>query len=100
VRRDHSFAILDRMSKALTKRSKGSIVDGAIPAVASGFIPGLGQLLNGEGDKALGVFAVAVITGASFLTGLPLIGGLFGLIYIATWLYGVGDGYIQGRRKS
>ncbi len=86
------------MSKALVKSSSqgGS---GVVPAVCSFFIPGVGQLVNGETDKAIGVFAVAAITGASFLGAIPLIGGVAGLIYGATWLYGVGDAYIQGRKK-
>ena len=57
---------------------------------------GLGQLINGEGDKALGVFAVAAVTGASFLGGLPLIGVVYGI----TWVYGVADGYLTGKKKG
>ena len=66
----------------------------------SAFIPGVGQLINGESDKALGVFVVSVVTGAGFLLGLPLIGGLFGLTHLATHVYAVGDAYIQGRKKG
>ena len=84
------------MSKALVRRGSGS---GVVPAVCSVVVPGLGQLVNGETEKAIGVFAVAVISGASVLGGIPVIGTLFGLVYGATWLYGVADGYIQGRRK-
>ena len=40
---------------------------GVVPAVTSLIIPGVGQLLNGETDKALGVFVVSVVTGAGFL---------------------------------
>lgn len=87
------------MSKALVKRS-GSGGSGVVPAVASALIPGVGQLVNGEVDKAIGVFAVAAISGASFLGAIPLIGSLAGLIYGATWIYGVADGYIQGKKKS
>ena len=64
----------------------------------SAVLPGLGQLVNGESDKALGVAAVAV--GAYFLTGLPLIGGLAGLALAGTWIYGVADGYLTGRKKG
>ena len=84
------------MSKALVRRSGGS---GIIPAVCSALIPGVGQLVNGETDKAIGVFAVAVISGAGFLGAIPVVGAVAGLVYTATWLYGVADGFIQGRKK-
>ena len=87
------------MGKALQRRS-GSAVDGAVPAVASAVIPGLGQLINGEGDKALGVFAVATIAGLGFWAGIPLIGGVAGLVAGVTWVYGVADGYVQGKKKG
>lgn len=87
------------MSNALVKRS-GSGGSGVVPAVCSALIPGVGQLINGESDKALGVFVVSVVTGAGFLLGLPLIGGLFGLTHLATHVYAVGDAYIQGRKKG
>ena len=91
------------MSKALVKRSSGSGGDpanGVIPAVASAIIPGVGQLINGETDKAIGVFVVAAVCGAGFVASLPLIGTVAGAVYACTWLYGVADGYIQGRRKK
>ena len=84
------------MSKALVKRSKGG---GLVPAVASGFVPGLGQLLNGEGDKAIGVFVVAAVAGLGIWSAIPILGGVAGLIGGATWIYGVADGYITGRKK-
>jgi hypothetical protein len=88
------------MSKALVRRSGGgNSTGGVVPAVASALVPGVGQLLNGEVDKAIGVFAVAAIAGASFLGAIPLIGSIAGLVYGATWVYGVADGYIQGRKK-
>ena len=77
------------MSNELVKRS-GNSGNGVVPA---------GQLINGESDRALGVFVVSVITGAGFLVGLPLIGGIFGLTHLATHLYAVGDAYIQGKKK-
>jgi TM2 domain-containing membrane protein YozV len=86
------------MSKALVKHSGGG-GSGVVPAVASALIPGVGQLVNGEVDKAIGVFVVAAISGASFLGALPLIGSIAGLVYGATWIYGVADGYIQGKKK-
>ena len=86
------------MSKALVKSSTegGS---GIVPAVCSAVIPGVGQLVNGETDKAIGVFVVAAISGASFIGALPILGGLASLVYGATWIYGVADGYVQGRKK-
>ena len=84
------------MSKALVRRSSGN---GVVPAVASAIIPGVGQLVNGETDKAIGVFVVAAVAGSSFLGAIPLLGGAAGLVYAATWLYGVADGYIQGKKK-
>jgi hypothetical protein len=86
------------MSKALVRRGSGG-GSGVVPAVCSAIIPGVGQLVNGETDKAIGVFAVSVIAGASFLGGIPIIGTVAGLVYGATWLYGVADGYIQGKKK-
>lgn len=86
------------MSNALVKRSGGGGT-GVIPAVCSALLPGLGQVVNGESDKGVGVMAVAIISGAGFVGALPLIGWLAGAVYTATWVYGVADGYIQGRRK-
>jgi hypothetical protein len=87
------------MSKALVRQSGGGGGSGVVPAVASALIPGVGQLVNGEVDKAIGVFVIAAISGASFLGALPLIGSIAGLVYGATWVYGVADGYIQGKKK-
>lgn len=74
-----------------------------MPAVASGFVPGLGQLINGESDKAVGVFVVAAVCGAGLLGGvlggIPIIGGIAGLIGGVTWVYSVADGFITGRAK-
>ena len=75
--------------------------DHPAPAAAPAtLLPGLGQLINGESDKALGVFAVWAVAGASFLGGLPLIGTVAGLVSGGTWLYGVVDGYFSGRKKG
>ena len=88
------------MSRALVKSGGGKDnVAGIIPAACSAAIPGLGQLINGQTDKAIGVFAVSVICGASLLGALPLIGGIAGLVGGATWIYGVADGFLVGRRK-
>lgn len=89
------------MSRALVKSGGGKRdnVAGMVPAVCSAVVPGLGQLINGETDKAIGVFVVAAVSGASFLGAIPLIGSVAGLVYGATWLYGVADGYLEGRKK-
>jgi hypothetical protein len=88
------------MSKALMKRPGGSKMDGVIPAVASAVIPGVGQLINGEGDKALGVFVTWAVAGASFLGGIPVIGTVASAVALGTWIYGVADGYITGKNKG
>ncbi len=88
------------MSKALVRQSGGGGgSSGVVPAVASALIPGVGQLVNGEVDKAIGVFVVAAISGASAIGAIPILGSIAGLVYGATWLYGVADGFIQGRKK-
>jgi TM2 domain-containing membrane protein YozV len=88
------------MSRALIKSSGGKDnVAGVIPAACSAVIPGLGQLINGQTDKAIGVFVVAAVSGASFIGAIPLIGSVAGLVWGATWLYGVADGFLEGRKK-
>ena len=82
------------MSSPPTKTSKAK---GIVPAVCSGLLPGLGQLVNGDKEKAIGVFVVAA--GAGIATALPLVGGIAGVIAGGTWLYGVADGYFGARRK-
>jgi len=84
------------MSNALVRRGGGS---GIVPAACSLIVPGVGQLVNGETDKAIGVFAVWGIAGLGFLGAIPLIGGVAALVGVATNLYAVGDAYVQGRRK-
>lgn len=86
------------MSKALVK-SSGSAASGIVPAACSWFVPGLGQLVNGETDKAIGVFAVATVAGLGIIGAIPLIGPIAALVGGATWIYGVGDAYVTGRRK-
>lgn len=85
------------MSKALVKSGSGG--SGIVPAVCSAVIPGLGQLVNGETDKAIGVFAVTTVAGLGFIGAIPLIGPVAALFGGATWIYGVVDGYFTGRRK-
>jgi len=84
------------MTTSLRKRSKAT---GVVPAAASFALPGAGQLINGQGVKAIGVFGVAVATGAAFLTGLPLLGAVIGAAHVVTHVYAVGDAYVQARRK-
>ncbi len=87
------------MSKALVRRNSGGGGSGVVPAVCSALIPGVGQLVNGDTDKAVGVFVVSVVAGAGVLGALPIIGPIAGLIGLATWVYGVGDAYIQGKKR-
>jgi TM2 domain-containing membrane protein YozV len=87
------------MSKALVKRSGGGKGSGVVPAVCSLIVPGVGQLLNGETDKAIGVFTVSVISGLGFLGVIPIVGSIAGAVFVATRVYAVADGYIQGRKK-
>jgi TM2 domain-containing membrane protein YozV len=88
------------MSNALVRSSRGRGGSGLIPAVCSAVIPGVGQLVNGETDKAIGVFIVAAVSASSLIGAIPLLGSLAGLVYGATWLYGVADGFVQGRRRG
>lgn len=81
---------------SLRKRSKAR---GVVPATASLVVPGVGQLINGQGKKAAGVFGVALATGAAFMTGLPLLGGIIGVAHLATHGYAVCDAYVQARKK-
>jgi hypothetical protein len=86
------------MTNALMKRpSSSSNMDGVLPAVAS-VIPGLGQLINKEGDKALGVFVVVV--GGYLLSALPLIGWIPGAVAFGSWVYGIADAYVTGKKKA
>ncbi|HEY0484611.1 MAG TPA: hypothetical protein VGD37_44130 [Kofleriaceae bacterium] len=88
------------MSRSLVKSGgKRDNVAGIVPAACSAVIPGLGQLVNGDSDKAIGVFVVAAVSASSFIGAIPLIGSVAGLVWGATWLYGVADGYLEGRKK-
>ncbi|HEX3764782.1 MAG TPA: hypothetical protein VHW23_39070 [Kofleriaceae bacterium] len=89
------------MGNSLIKSSRGrrDNVAGIVPAACSAVVPGLGQLINGDTDKALGVFAVAAIAGASLIHVIPILGSVAGLVYGATWLYGIADGFLEGRKK-
>ena len=83
----------------MTSFNKRSKLKGVVPAGASLVVPGVGQLINGQGKKAVGVFGVAMATGAAFLTGMPLLGGIIGAAHLVTHAYAVGDAYLQARKK-
>ena len=102
VRGPEIGVMLNGMSNALVKSSSssGSGGSGLVPAACSLVIPGVGQLINGETDKALGVFVVSAVAGAGIIGAIPIIGWAAGLVAGATWLYEVADGYIQGKRKG
>jgi TM2 domain-containing membrane protein YozV len=89
--------MIGAMSKALVKRSDGGT--GVLPAVCSAVLPGLGQWVNGEADKGIGVMAVWLVAGAGVIGAIPVIGWLAGVVAGATWVYGVADGFVQGRKK-
>jgi TM2 domain-containing membrane protein YozV len=88
------------MSKALTRyaRGRGGSGSGLVPAVCSALVPGVGQLINGDTDKAIGVFVVAGVSGLSLLGAIPVLGSVASLVFGATWLYGVGDAFVRGRK--
>ena len=86
------------MGNALMRTSGGG-GSGVLPAVASAVVPGLGQLINGESDKALGVFVVSAVAGASLVRWIPLVGRLAYVIGAVTWVYGVADAYFTGKKK-
>jgi hypothetical protein len=87
------------MSKALVTRNK-SAASGVVPGVASLVVPGLGQLINRESDKALGVFAVWGVASLGFIGALPLLVPVAGVVALGTHVYGVADGYFTGRKKG
>ena len=87
------------MSKALVRRGGSGGGSRVAPAVATAIIPGAGQPVNAETDKAIGVFAVYAVAGAGFIGAIPIVGWAAGLVAGATWLYGVADAYVQGKKK-
>ncbi|RMH43255.1 MAG: hypothetical protein D6689_05785 [Deltaproteobacteria bacterium] len=87
------------MTKALTTRDDDP-VRGLVAAGASAVLPGLGQLINGDTDKAIGVAVTFVVAGAGFWSALPLVGTAAGLVASLTWVYGVADGYLRGKKKK
>lgn len=87
------------MSKALMRRGGENKARGVVAGVASLALPGLGQLVNGQGDKALGVFAVWAIAGASLIGWIPIVGTIAGAVALGTHVYAVADGYVTGKKK-
>ncbi len=85
------------MSKALVRRSSGGT--GVIPGGCSALLPGLGQVVNGESDKGVGMMAVYIVAGAGIVGAIPLVGWAGGLLAGATWIYAVADAYVHGKRK-
>jgi TM2 domain-containing membrane protein YozV len=85
------------MSKALVRRGGGG--SGVIPAVCSALLPGVGQVVNGESDKGVGMMAVYIVAGAGVVGAIPLIGWAGGVLAGVTWIYSVADAYVNGKKK-
>jgi hypothetical protein len=68
-------------------------------AIASALLPGLGQLMKGDTDKAIALFIVWVACGISVLRHLPLLGPVIALIGAVTWLFAVIDAYVASPRR-
>jgi TM2 domain-containing membrane protein YozV len=64
-----------------TKKSAG------VATILSFFIPGLGQIYNGQIGKGIGMIILAIIFGLlwSLVIGIPL--------YLILWIYGMYDAY-------
>jgi TM2 domain-containing membrane protein YozV len=86
------------MSKALAKVNDNK-ARGVIAGGASAVLPGLGQLINGETDKALGVGVTAFVAGFGIWSAIPVIGTAAWAVGGVAWLYGVADGYFTGKKK-
>ncbi len=57
------------------------------------------QVQEAQQDNRCGARGAAA-TGAAFMTGLPLLGGIIGVAHLATHAYAVGDAYVQARKKA
>ena len=88
------------MSKALmTSGGEPNNVRGVIAGLGSVVLPGVGQFINGETDKAIGVGITYLGAGAVAAIGIPVLAPVAGLVAGLTWCYGVADGFLQGRKK-
>ena len=47
--------------------------------------------MKGDTDKGVGMLAIALVAGSSYLASLPLLGSVAGLVWAGTWLYSVAD---------
>ncbi len=79
------------------RRGRGS--SGVVPGVASLLVPGLGQLVNGQSDKAIGMFSVWAIAGLGIIGAIPLVGWVAGGVVTAMHVYAGADGYLTARKK-
>ena len=80
-----SFGAVDSDLGSFVRRNRGLVA-----AVASVFLPGLGQLLNGEVTKALLVFAALAFASFSVVFGVGLV------LVPAVYLYAIYDAYRTG----
>lgn len=82
----------------ITTRKKKYLV----PAIASGLLPGLGQLFKGHVSKAIGIFVIAV--GYSIVSWLfgswTLIGGVIGFAGFIGWLVNVIDAFMSSHDEK
>lgn len=88
------------MGNAEGPKPPPSAAGGVLPAVASAAVPGLGQLINGQGDKALVLFLAWFGAGLGVLGAVPVGGAWAGAAAAATWLYSAVDACAIGRKKG
>lgn len=73
---------------------------GALPALCSALVPGAGQLVNRQVDKAIGVMLLAALTGAGLLRIVPLFGPAATALFGATYVYAIADAFLAARRRA
>lgn len=75
----------------------------AVPSAISYFIPGAGQVLNGEIKKGLAMAASAIALAAgqikALYTGKPKLGGVFGAATTGLYIYSAIDAYRGPKNK-
>lgn len=70
----------------------------ALALIASFFITGLGQLINGEVGKGIAMFVAAIVTWfMAFLLMIVLIGFLLIPVALAIWVWSMVDAYNSAR---